>query len=138
LAAADATPKPPQATDGFTEPTLRTLPGKLERIEGSTFTGGGQHDGGAVQRHSQCATAGRYGWRSRAKAAPPGPNRRVGHVELLRNWSQAYVGDDLEGEATPNDGDLVEPSREHEIREQRMRASTHCTATASNPDAFDQ
>src|SRR5215472_6945884 len=116
LAAADTAPESPELTDGVTEPKLRTLPGHLERIEGCAFGVGGQHDGGAIQRHSEGAAVGRCSWRSRTKTVPPGPNRRVRHVELRSDRAQTDVGDAPERDPTPDDSHAVEPSRQHEVR----------------------
>ena len=137
LAAAAAAPESPELTDGITEPNLGALPGQLERIESCASAFGGQVDG-AVQRHRQRGAPGLQGWRSRPKTVPPCPHRRVRHTKLLRDSPQPDVGEYLQSNPAPDDRYSVEPSRQHQARQQRMRASTVCAPAVSNPDTFDQ
>jgi hypothetical protein len=62
----------------------------------------------------------------------------VQYVQLRSDRLQPEIGHHLQRHPVADDRHVVEPSRQHEIRQQRMRTPTDCTATASNPHAFDQ
>ena len=91
-----------------------------------------------IRSRSACPERGRVGAERLAAASPPRAHGGVRHVEVLSDGPQPQIGQGLQRHPAADDRHFEEPSREHQVRQQRVRASTDTAATTSNPDPFDQ
>jgi hypothetical protein len=66
---------------------------------------------------------------------PTATQRRARQLKPMRQRPQFHANRRAQSEHLADGGDIVQPSKEQEIRQQRMRDSAWPTARAPNPDA---
>src|SRR5262249_34911688 len=136
LAAADATPEPPHLTNALgSESSMSAMQRLLQRLENTRLALLAQVQRCSVKANGTLHHLRQQRWRPCPKAIPPTAQRRSRQIEPSRQCAQLYVSGGAQRQHLANRGNLVQPSKEQKIRQQRVTRSARPTTCASNPDA---
>lgn len=121
LAAADAAPESPNVTNALLpEPPMSAAERLANRLEDDRFALQSLVKRCRVQSNGDLHQLGQQRRRTSSKPVPPAAQRGTRHIEPTRKRAELQASRRAQREHLADGGDFIQPSKEQEIRQQRM------------------